>query len=65
MVESLSEIERSILQKAVEKLNYVYTHGRGESLTPDETTVFNYCKEKGLVVAVGPAPFGEIYEIRD
>lgn len=64
MVKELSGIERTILESAVRKLNYVYTHGSGESLTDDETSVFNYCKLNGMVVAVAPAKFGEIYEIR-
>jgi hypothetical protein len=61
--DELTEIEFRVLESAVAKLNYVYTFGRGESLTPEETMVFNYWKEKGKVRATGPAPFGEIYEI--
>ncbi|MGI0090443.1 MAG: hypothetical protein ACREBS_01920 [Nitrososphaerales archaeon] len=51
------------MRKAVEKLNYVYQNGIGESLSEDETAVFNYWKERGKVKPVAPARFGEICEI--
>jgi hypothetical protein len=63
--QGISKIEKEILARAIEKLNYVYTYGRGESLTEDETLVFRYWKDKGLVRAVSPAPFGEIYALSD
>ncbi len=63
--EQISEIEKTILRRAVQKLNYVDTNGSGESLDDNETMVFNYWKERGRVRAIGPARFGEIYEIVD
>ncbi|MHB8566094.1 MAG: hypothetical protein ACYC7D_10695 [Nitrososphaerales archaeon] len=62
-MEELSEIEKSVLVAAVEKLNHVYIHGRGESLTADELSVLSYWKDRGKVKAVAPAPFGEIYQV--
>ncbi|HZW55034.1 MAG TPA: hypothetical protein VFF30_01980 [Nitrososphaerales archaeon] len=61
--EEMSSIEREILSRAVEKLNYVYTFGRGESLTSEESSVFEYWRKKGRVKAIGPAKFGEIFQI--
>ena len=61
--DSMSDIEREVLKRAIEKLNIVYTFGRGESLTSEESAVFEYWKGRGRVRAVGPARFGEIYEV--
>ena len=58
---TMTGVERTILAKAIQKLNEVYTQGRGQSLTEDETTLFNYWKERGKVRVIGPARFGEIY----
>ena len=61
----ITRIELEILETAVEKLNYVYSNGRGESLTEEETMIFTYWKDRGKVKAVGPAAFGEIFAIQD
>ena len=63
MSDSISELELKVLRRAVEKLNFANQNGMGESLTEDETAVFNYWKERGKVRPVAPARFGEIYEI--
>jgi uncharacterized protein YggL (DUF469 family) len=61
--DDLSPIEKNILHIAIEKLNFVARNGRGESVTEDERTVFNYWLKKGKVRVVENSRFGDIYEI--
>jgi hypothetical protein len=60
-VDEISDIELAMLERAVEKLNFVYLNGNGESLTEDEAVVFNYWKNRGKVKEIGPARYGTIY----
>jgi len=63
--EEITPVEKQILEKAIEKLNFIYSNGRGESLTDDETLIFNYWRERGKIRSVAPAPYGEIYALVD
>jgi hypothetical protein len=61
--ESISTVEKNILNAAIRKLNFVSRNGSGDSLTEEETIVFNYWLKKGRIRAVENSRFGEIYEL--
>ncbi len=63
--DELTTVERNILKIAIEKRNYVSRNGTGESLTEEESLVFEYWLKKGKIRAVENSRFGDIYEISD
>jgi hypothetical protein len=63
--ETISDVEKNILNIALQKLNFVSRNGRGESLTEEETMVFKYWLQKGKVRVIENSRFGEIYELCD
>jgi hypothetical protein len=61
--DELTILERNILKIAIGKRNYVSRNGTGESLTEEESLVFEYWLKKGKIRAVENSRFGDIYEI--